>query len=180
MWFTTPTLYDMHLFTQNSMLQQLISRVATCYIFWAADYKQYSQAAEECYTDVHKISNYDTFCSSSSNVLPDYQGSWYVIINLQVYITIQNKTYRAPDCSNLRTAVFQNYNKKMKPVLKVTTTTCGTLMTLTNDMWRQIAPTTKKHTKILTMEKVPGFPKPLRIKYFEQLENVYSKCIFPA
>ncbi len=62
----------------NSQMQKLIEKVATCVIFWAADFKDFTSASTECYSEVQNISNcYDSTCSKYNS---DCQELWYVII----------------------------------------------------------------------------------------------------
>ncbi len=43
------------------MLREIIQKYATCHVFWAADFKQYSDASEKCYSDIANITNYGAF-----------------------------------------------------------------------------------------------------------------------
>ena len=65
-----------------SMLYNLISRLATCHIFWAADFVQYAEAAQECYTDITNITNYSVFKAIVDVAKHRYEGEilqpWYV------------------------------------------------------------------------------------------------------
>jgi hypothetical protein len=82
-------------------------------------------------------------------------------------------------CENLEKNLFQSYDKYKSPQLFVATSVVGTLFSLENSMWKQLARPTRRLTKINTLDKM-GYPTALKEKNQEQITNVYNKLIFPA
>ena len=82
---------------------------------------------------------------------------------------------RPAHCGSLRSSVFQQYNKFKPPTLRVSTTVNGALIPISDFCIAK----KRKYFKITTMLQ-ENFPTELNSKYMEQLQNVYSKIIFPS
>ena len=87
--------------------------------------------------------------------------------------------FRSKYAGKLRTSVFQDFHKTDPAELRVSTFNTSTCITLPPSMWQQITNGKRKKTPLVCMTNL-DFPKELKQKYLEQLDKVYTKCIFPG
>ena len=57
-------------------MKNIISRVATTYIFWAADFFNYADVVGSIYDEIPNISNYHHFRVTNANEKFDFKHSW--------------------------------------------------------------------------------------------------------
>jgi hypothetical protein len=159
------------------MLRDIIRKLATCHIFWAADFVDFTSGVTECYTDIENIKNYGMFVCTPVDVSSVKRSCWYKYVSV-VSLTIVKFYYKKCRWNwNLRFLLLQNFHEGVKVQLMVATTMTTPLMTLTPQMWKMTASFKKKKTPLLAMNSSGEFPKPLKEKYLEQLHKVYSKCV---
>jgi hypothetical protein len=159
------------------MLQKVIDKVGLCNIFWAKDFKDYSGASAECYSEIANITNYYLF--SCENTLPESNQLWY---NLNIYmgkILPYCCYYRLPNSGCLGENLYQKYHVWKSPKLFAAMSVTGTLAELHPTMWKQIAANQRQKTEIKTFNQM-GFPTPIKDKHMEQISNVFNKIIFPG
>ena len=158
------------------MLKEIVEQFAVCHVFWAADFRQYSDAAEECYTEIPKISNYHLFVGCRADA---FSGSnlkrYFVTCVEKVIITLNFRRF-----SRLTDTVFQRFDQGHATKLMVGVGCNSSLMVLPHSMWHLKVSLLRQITKIKTYEKIKGYPKPLKAKYLEQIGSVYLKCISPS
>lgn len=71
------------------MLQAIISRYATCTIFWAPDFRNWRESISQAYPEsIDGISNYSIFLSSSNR---PFEGSIFQLYDFKYVINLLAK-----------------------------------------------------------------------------------------
>lgn len=68
-------------------MRDIINRVATTHIFWAADFYNYAEVVGSIYDEIPNISNYHHFKATNANKHFNFDYQWYEYNTIQYIFT---------------------------------------------------------------------------------------------